>query len=71
MSGPTGWRQRDTVSVPEYAEIVGVSRTTAYDAAREGTIPTIRLRRRIVVPVAAILRQLGEERPAESPRETA
>ena len=46
------------VSVPEYAAIMGIGRNTAYEAARAGEVPTIKLRGRILVPVAAILRQL-------------
>ena len=53
------------MTVPEYAAIMGIGRATAYEAARAGEIPTIRFRRRIVVPVPAIIRQLegGSERP--------
>jgi|KBSSwiStaDraftv2_1062776.scaffolds.fasta_scaffold13305_9 excisionase family DNA binding protein len=65
MGVPADWRSRATVTVPEYAAIMGIGRATAYEAARAGEIPTIRFRRRIVVPVPAIIRQLegGSERP--------
>jgi hypothetical protein len=54
------WRSRPTVTIPEYAKIVGVGRNTAYDAARAGEVPTIKLRGRILVCVPWLRRQLGE-----------
>ena len=33
------WRQQATMSLTLYAEVVGVGRNTAYDAARAGEIP--------------------------------
>jgi hypothetical protein len=52
------WRQQATMSLTRYAEVVGVGRNTAYDAARAGEIPIIKLRGRKLVPVAWVLRQL-------------
>lgn len=54
------WRSRSTVTVEEVAPILGVGRSTAYILARTGEIPTLRLGRRFVVPVAALRRMLGE-----------
>jgi excisionase family DNA binding protein len=42
-----------TISVPEAGRRLGIGRNTAYEAARQGQIPTIRIGRRVVVPVAA------------------
>jgi predicted DNA-binding transcriptional regulator AlpA len=42
------WRTRPTITIPEYARIMGVSITTAYDAARRREFPTIRIRRRVL-----------------------
>lgn len=59
---------RRVVDVPEAGRILGVGRNTAYELARKGVIPTIRLgARRVVVPVdrlEALLRgpALGEQR---------
>ncbi|MEO1061342.1 MAG: helix-turn-helix domain-containing protein [Actinomycetota bacterium] len=39
-----------TYSVQEVAELLGISRTTAYECVRSGEIPCLRFRRRIVVP---------------------
>ena len=45
---------RLTLSVPEAAQLLGVSRMTAYSAVREGTIPSLRIGRRVLVPRAAL-----------------
>lgn len=48
-----------TVTVERAATILGISRGSAYEAARRGDIPTIRLGRRLVVPTAALRRLLA------------
>lgn len=50
---------RVTLSIGEVAELLGMGRTAAYEAARRGEIPTRRLGRRVVVPVPALLDWLG------------
>jgi excisionase family DNA binding protein len=51
--------QRLTIPVwPDAAKLLGVSKGTAYEAARRGEIPTIRIGKRILVPVAALERML-------------
>jgi hypothetical protein len=51
--------QRATLSVyPETAAILGLSKASAYDAAKRGDIPTIRIGRRLLVPTAALRRLL-------------
>ena len=55
---PADWRARATMTVPEYAAIVGIGRNTAYEAARAGEVDVIRVRGRILVCVPALLRQL-------------
>jgi excisionase family DNA binding protein len=49
---------RVTLSVPEAGEKLGISRGSAYEAARRGEIPTIRIGSRLLVPVAALNRLL-------------
>jgi len=60
--------QRATITVEEAARILGISRGSAYEAVRRGDIPTIRIGKRLIVPVAALERMLssagGEEEPA-------
>lgn len=43
------------------AEVLGVGRSTAYDLIQRGEfpVPTVRLGRRLLVPVAPLLRLLG------------
>jgi excisionase family DNA binding protein len=45
---------RLTVTVEEAARLLGISRTMAFQAVRSGEIPAIRVRRRILVPVARL-----------------
>ena len=55
------WRGKDVVSVPFAGmQVLGLSRQGSYDAASRGEIPTIRLGRRLVVPVIPLRRLLGE-----------
>ena len=60
---------RLTLSVEEAAMALGVSRGTAYEAVRSGQLPTVRLGRRLLVPVEGLLALLkatearAEERP--------
>ena len=55
-----------TLTVPQAAVVYGVSRSTAYELVRAGSIPSIRLSpRRLVVPTSAVRVALGL--PAESP----
>lgn len=48
-----------TITVEQAAQLLGLGRTAAYEAARRGDFPTRRLGRRIVVPVPALLEWLG------------
>ncbi len=66
-------RERETVSVEEAAAVLGVGRNLAYELAREYLetqgqrgLPVLQLhRRRLRVPVPALLRLLGEDSPTE------
>jgi len=53
------WDGRDTFTVEEAAGILGLSRWAGYEAARSGELPTIRIRRRLIVPRVALERLLG------------
>ena len=48
-----------TMTVPEAGRVLGIGRSQAYEAVRRGDIPTIKIGRRILVPVAALERLLG------------
>jgi excisionase family DNA binding protein len=58
--------ERLTVTVEEAARLLGVSRQSAYQAARCGELPTIQIGRRLLVSKIALERMLGlnDERPA-------
>jgi hypothetical protein len=50
---------RVVLTVPEAGALLGMSRPAAYRAAEVGQIPTLRLGRRLVVPVPKLLTMLG------------
>jgi excisionase family DNA binding protein len=45
---------RITLTVEEAGALLGISRTLAYELVRRGEIPSLRLGRRVVVPVRAL-----------------
>jgi len=49
------------LTIDEAADILRISRQSAYEAARRGEIPTIRLGRRILVPLRALEKLIGAE----------
>ena len=51
------------LTVPEAGALLGISRSTAYEAAQRGEILTIKIGRRILVPRAALERLLGSDQP--------
>ena len=48
------------VTVDQAAKALGISRGLAYEMARQGRIPVIRLGRRLLVPRSALERMLAE-----------
>jgi excisionase family DNA binding protein len=54
---------RATMTVEEAAAYLGIGRSAAYEAARSGDLPVIRLGRRLLVPRAALERMLADCRP--------
>lgn len=48
-----------TLTVEQAARIFGIGRSTAYELVHTGDIPSLRLGRRIVVPVAHVADLLG------------
>ena len=62
MEPPSEWfaTTRDlVVDVPTAAELLGIGRGSGYEAVRTGQIPSLRLGRRIVVPVAKLRAMVG------------
>jgi len=54
-------RDHPTISVERAAAILGVSRGVAYDAVRNGTIPSLRVGRRLLVPTARLTSLLAAD----------
>lgn len=52
-------RTTPTMHVEQAAELLDVSRASAYKAVNAGEIPSIRIGKRILVPTAALLELLG------------
>ncbi len=55
---PEQERQSRVVSVREAAKILGIGRDSAYAAVHKGELPTIRIGRRLLVPIDALERML-------------
>jgi excisionase family DNA binding protein len=57
--GPGEAAERPSVlTIEEAAQLMRIGRNSAYEAARRGEIPTIRIGRRLLVPRAALERML-------------
>ncbi len=54
---------RSTCTVPEAGFALGLSRPASYRAAKDGSLPTIRVSGRLIVPTSALARMLGVELP--------
>lgn len=50
--------ERLVMTVPEAGKALGISRGAAYELAKTGKLPTLRLGKRLVVPVKALDRLL-------------
>ena len=47
------------LTVTQAGNLLGVSRSTAYELVRSGDLESIKLRRRVVVPTAVLAERLG------------
>ena len=56
---------RVTMTIPEAAAKLGVARNQGYEAAKRGEIPTIRIGRRVLVPLVAFARLLAGDAPED------
>jgi excisionase family DNA binding protein len=50
---------RATISVIHAGEMLGLSKDTAYQAARNGDLPVVRIGKRFLVPTEKLARLLG------------
>lgn len=57
---------RLTWTITEAAQLLGISRATAYEAAHRGELPVRLIGRRMLVPRTALLRLLDQDNPTES-----
>lgn len=48
-----------TITVEEAAELLGLTRTVAYNAVKRGELPSLKIGRRVVVPVPKLKTMLG------------
>ena len=54
-------RNRGTIPAwPDAGEVLGIGRSLIYSGIASGEIPSVRVGRRILVPVPALLRMLGD-----------
>ena len=53
------------LTVPEAGKLLRISRASAYQGARTGDIPTVRVGKRLLVPRARLMAMLGEREPVE------
>jgi excisionase family DNA binding protein len=54
-------RNRGTISAwPDAGEVLGIGRALIYSGIASGEIPSVRVGRRVLVPVPALLRMLGD-----------
>ena len=60
------------LTVDEVASRLEISRSSAYEAVRRGEIPSLRIGRRIVIPVSMFLAWLrgAEAAPSAQPNQT-
>jgi excisionase family DNA binding protein len=56
--------EKQVFSVAEAGKILGLSRNTAYKAAKAGDIPTIKIGSKMLVPMESMRRILSGEAPA-------
>ena len=59
--------EKKTLSIPEAGKALGICRSAAYEAARTGQLPTIKIGKRILVPVVALERMLRESTDRSDP----
>jgi excisionase family DNA binding protein len=65
-SARTHQPDRLTWTITEAAQVLGISRATAYEAAHRGELPVRLIGRRMLVPRVALLRLLEQEASPDS-----
>ena len=57
---------KQTITVRELSKVLGVSLSNAYEAVHSGSVPSIKIGKRIVIPVPALNTLLSEGRKGEA-----
>jgi excisionase family DNA binding protein len=57
---------RLALSVEEAGELLGISRGLAYELVRKGELPSLRLGRRLIVPLAALESMLADNQTSNA-----
>jgi|TARA_B100001971_G_C17689153_1_gene286126 excisionase family DNA binding protein len=57
---------KQTITVRELSKVLGVSLSKAYEAVHSGSVPSIKIGKRIVIPVPALNTLLSEGRKGEA-----
>ncbi len=52
--------EKQTLSIYEAGKVLGIGRSAAYEAARKGELPVLKIGRRLLVPIVALERLLEE-----------
>jgi excisionase family DNA binding protein len=52
--------EKETLTVDEVAALLDISRNLAYESCKNGTIPCLRIGRRLVIPRKALQKMLEE-----------
>ena len=52
---------KKTLTVRELSEVLNIGRSTAYEAVRSGQIPSVKIGRRLLIPIVALDRFLDAE----------
>jgi excisionase family DNA binding protein len=60
MRSITDWENQTVLSIEDVAQILGLGRSTTYESARRGELPTLRVGRRILIPVSAFSKWLNQ-----------
>lgn len=53
--------EKMAISIDEFAAMVGIGRTKAYELSRTQGFPAVRLGKRVVIPVKALEKWLAEQ----------
>jgi excisionase family DNA binding protein len=56
--------ERAVLTIEEAGRLLNVSRPTAYNLAKSGKIPVLKLGRKLMVPKASLDRMLSDVKPA-------